>query len=368
MEVYLNRIANLRKVFEKNNLDAFILNSYANRVYLSAFESSFGWLVVSRSSCFLCVDSRYEEAAKKIVAKINKTATDGRFIFVPIEDFKKDFLSYFIQKEEIKRIGFEAKHLSHATLNYLKKSTKIKWVATFDLVENLRAIKDKEEIKQIEKAVEICDRTFKHILGFIKPGVREREIAWELERFMRESGAEKAAWHPFIVAVGSNSAMPHYGSGLRKIKKGDQVQLDFGAVVAGYASDFSRVVFVGNPDDTQKKIYTLVSQALELGKEIIQKKTAAGRVDEKVKEWLRSKSDHIYRHGLGHGVGLEIHEKPTLYIGRAEKLQAGNVFTIEPGIYIPLWGGVRLEDVVILTDNRLQTITKSPLSLKEVII
>src|SRR3989338_6712524 len=150
---------------------------------------------------------------------------------------------------------------------------------------------------------------------------------------MRESGAEKAAWHPFIVAVGSNSAMPHYGSRFTKIK-----------------------------------IYTLVTQALKLGKEIIQKKTAAGRVDEKVKEWLRSKSDHIYRHGLGHGVGLEIHEKPTLYIGRAEKLQAGNVFTIEPGIYIPLWGGVRLEDVVILTDNRLQTITKSPLSLKEVII
>ncbi len=368
MEVYLKRIANLRKVFEKNNLDAFISNSYANRVYLSGVKSSFGWLVVSRSSCFLGVDSRYEEAAKKIVARINKNAGTRAFTLVSIEDFKKDFLEFFIQKEKIKRIGFEAKHLSHATLNYLKRNTKIKWVATSDLVEELRAVKDRKEIKQIEKAVEICDRTFNHILKFIKPGMREREIAWELERFMREAGAEKAAWYPFIVASGLNSALPHYAAGTRKIKKGDIVQLDFGAVIGGYHSDFSRVVFIGKPNDTQKKIYTLVSQALELGKEIIQQKIAAGKVDEKVKEWLRSRSDHIYRHGLGHGVGLEIHEKPTLYSGRKEKLQVGSVFTIEPGIYIPLWGGVRLEDMVILTENGFKTITKSTISLKEVTI
>ena len=236
------------------------------------------------------------------------------------------------------------------------------------LIEEIRAVKGDDEVSRLKKSASIAAKAFNHILNVIKPGVTEAEIAWEMEKYMRRTGAEKMAWEPFIVATGPNSSMPHYGAGEVKIKRGDMVQLDYGCSWQGYKCDISRVVFVGKPSEEQARIYNLVLEAQKLGLSLVKDGKSGAAVDLAVRKFLEKETPHFYRHSLGHGVGLEVHELPYVNARRKSRLEAGNVITIEPGIYIPRWGGVRIEDTVLVTKDGYQTLTKAPKKIGEVTI
>lgn len=338
-----------------------------NRYYLTGWsgDTESGFVLITRQKSFIITDSRYSEHAARETAG---------FEIVEAEEGIGPALRSISENEKIETIGFESHHLSISAFKRLKRFLKkIRLVPAAHLIEELRAIKDEAEVVAIKKAAEIADKTFEHLLNFAKPDMTENEIAWEIEKFMREAGAEKAAWDPIIVAAGTNSSMAHHGAGSVKLKKEDMVLLDFGCVYQGYHNDISRVFFVGKPTDQQVEIYNLVLEAQRLGISLVKEGRLGAMVDRKVRGFLEKslpakQAKNIYRHALGHGVGLEVHELPSVSTHRKSWLRAGNVITIEPGIYIPGWGGVRIEDMVLVTSKGPKILTKAPKEIKEVTI
>jgi len=362
------RLYKLHAKLKKNSLDAFIVSATPNRYYLSGWngDSESGWVVVTLDKSYILTDSRYTEHA---------TGEAPGFEITEYEASLPEFFGEFSAKLNLKRVGFESHDLSVFNLRRLRRFTKhLKLVPVAHLIEDLRTVKDQVEIENIASAVRIADTAFDYILNFVKPGKTEVEIAWEMEKFMRDAGAEKMAWDPFIVASGQNSSMAHWGASEEKIKKNDMVLVDYGCVVGGYYSDTSRVFFVGRPTTEQKKVYNLVLDAQKLGESLVKEGARGSTIDKKVRSFLEKnlpagrQAQNIYRHSLGHGVGLEIHELPRLSIHSKNKLQYCNVLTVEPGVYIPGWGGVRLEDVVVVEKEGCRVLTKASKDIKEVTI
>lgn len=352
----------LRAHLEKEGLDAFLVSQQQNRFYLTGWpgDSESGFVFITPKKSFILTDSRYTEHAVE--------QTSG-FEVLEYESSLAGFFGDLTRKLSVKRVGYESHDLSVFSFKRLKRfCSHLKLIPVAHLIENQRVVKDPLEIVKIKKAVDIADAAFSHILNFIKLGMSEKQVAWELEKFMRGSGAEKNAWEPFIVASGANSSIVHWGVSNRKIKKNDMVLLDFGCVFDGYYSDISRVIFIGRPSDEQKKIYNLVLEAQKLSLSLVKEGKIGATIDKKARRFLEKETQHFYRHSLGHGVGLEIHEKPTLSIHSKNKLQSGNVVTVEPGVYIPKWGGVRIEDLVVVTKNGCKVLTKSPKEIKQVSI
>ena len=262
-------------------------------------------------------------------------------------------------------LGFESRAISHEQFLRYVEVLEVELQRTTDLIEGLRVIKEQEEIEKIRKAVEITDAAFAHILDFIKPGVTEREIALELEFYQKRMGGEKNAFD-FIVASGQRSALPHGVASEKVIEKGDFVTLDFGVFYQGYCSDLTRTVVVGEPDEKQREVYELVLKAQLAVIENVKAGMSCKEVDEIARGII---GDAGYRenfgHGLGHGIGLEIHEGPRVSFTSETILQTGMVMTNEPGIYIPGWGGVRIEDDLLITEEGCEVLNKAP---KELII
>ncbi|MEX0616889.1 MAG: Xaa-Pro peptidase family protein [Candidatus Woykebacteria bacterium] len=363
LEVVLaKRLALVQQRLKENRLDAFIITAAPNRYYISGWLGDFesGWILITLDKVYILTDFRYTEHAI--------SAAKG-FEVLEYESSLPTFFGDLSKKLKFTRVGFESHNLSVFNLMRLKKfCLHLKLIPVSHLVEESRLVKDTWEVDQIKKAVEIADKAFEHILNFVKTGMAEKEISWEMEKFMREQGAEKMAWDPFIVATGPHASMAHWAAGDTKIKKGDMVLVDYGCVVNGYHSDTSRVFFVGKPSEEQKKIYNLVFEAQKLGISLIEQGRSAYLVDQKVRSLLETKTKHFYRHSLGHGVGLEVHELPRLSVNAKNKLQEGQVLTVEPGIYIPGWGGVRLEDIVVVTKNGPQILTEAPKDIDFLIV
>lgn len=317
-------------------------------------------MIVTANKSYVLTDSRYTEHAI--------SETKG-FEIVEYESSLPAFFGEFAKKRGFSRVGFESHDLSIFDFKRSKKFCRgIKLIPVAHLVEGLRSIKDPAEISKLKKAVDIADSAFSHALNSVKPGQTEGEIAWEMEKFMRDRGAEKMAWDPFIVASGANSSMAHWGAGNRKIAKNDMVLVDYGCVWEGYHCDISRVFFVGRPSDEQKKIYNLVLDAQKLGKSLVMDGKVGAIIDKKVRSFMEKNTKHFYRHSLGHGIGLEVHELPRLSIHSKNKLRAGNVLTVEPGIYVPGWGGVRIEDIVEVTKDGCNVLTKAPKDISGVTV
>ncbi len=278
-----------------------------------------------------------------------------------VGQLEKRNLDALLKKLKIRRLGFESHDLSVFDSKRIKQNLKsVKFFEVDHLIEAIRSVKDDLEVSYIQRASTIADKAFKHIKTFIKPGLKEIEVAWELEKYMREQGAGGVAWSPFIVAAGKNSSMAHWGAGETKIRNGDMVQLDFGCSYRGYVCDISRVLFVGKPTEKQKSIYEMVLKAQQLGLSLVKEGENGGVIDKKVQEFLKKQTKHYYKHSLGHGVGLDVHEAPYVSASRKNKLEAGNVITIEPGVYISGWGGVRIEDTVLVTNEGYKPLTKAP--------
>jgi Xaa-Pro aminopeptidase len=361
------RINNLRKILRQNNLSAFFVTSEINRKYLSGFSGSKGDLLVTNKKTFLFTDSRYGERAKEeIKGNIEVIVVD--------KDYLKT-IKEFLKRVNVSKIGIEADDMSVQFYDNLKKNLRgIKLVKTENLIKGIRVIKDEEEIKKLKKAVDLTDETFSFIFKFIKnnykKGLTEKRISWEMEKFIRENKGADLSFES-IVASGKNSAIPHHLSGLRKIKKGDMVLLDFGAMFRGYHADMSRTIFISKPNKKQEEIYSKVLRAQKEIIKMIRPGILSGDLDNNAREiFEKFGCRENFLHGLGHGVGLEIHEFPSMHQTRAGndiKLKPNMIFTVEPGIYYSGFGGVRIEDIVLVTEYGRKVLSKSPKDLAEMV-
>ena len=346
-----HRLERLRQRLGEEGLDAVLISHGENRRYLSAFTGSAGFLLISLQGAILVTDFRYIEQAKSQASS---------FEIFHIEGEPSRWLPDLLSSLGLKRIGFEANDLSFSTYLQLAATAGEKeLVPTEELVESLRAVKDEKELELISRAVEISDAAFEEVASMIHPVMTEKEVAWELEKSLREKGSESVSF-ALIVASGPNSALPHHQPSDRAILPGEPVVIDIGARFQGYSSDLSRTVCLGNEDQNFGKIYDLV-----LGAQLTAIATVeAGMSGELADSLARTVIEQggygeNFGHGLGHGIGLAPHEAPRLGRHSPSTLADGMVFTIEPGIYISGWGGVRIEDVVVLEKGRVRILSQA---------
>lgn len=353
---FSGRLTRLQEKISAEKIDALLITKIPNVTYFSGFRGDSTALLIGKNFRKLITDGRYTEQA--VTQAKNFTLVEQT------EGLWKKIVDE-IKISGGKRIGFEGLVVTVAENNFLKKElkgVKFKSVA-LDL---LRQVKDTAELENIRVACEIADDAFKKVLPVIRPGVREIEVAAELEYFMRRLGSEKPAFTT-IVASGWRSSLPHGTATDKKIYAGEFVTMDFGAVYNGYRSDITRTICVGRASAEQKKIYNAVLDAQLYGLEIITTGKSGKEIDSAVRERLTSAGyGDYFVHGLGHGVGLEIHEEPRLSkLSKCESLLPNMIVTDEPGVYIGNFGGVRIEDTVLVTSGRAEPLTHSPKNLIE---
>ncbi len=352
-----NRIPTLQN--ELQNSQAFLVKSPSNRYYLTGFNSSAGSVLITKERALFFVDFRYYEKAKVVVAGCETRLSD-----------KGDKDIYALCKElSIKEIFTETDFISvglHRRLSDLFEGIELSKSDTLDTKLNeMRAVKDGHELSLIKQAQSLTDKTFDYILNRIEIGKTEKQIALDMEFFMRSQGADSVSFD-FIVVSGKNSSLPHGVPTDKRIEKGDFVTMDFGAKVNGYCSDMTRTVAVGNITDEQRFVYDTTLKAQLAALDMLKSGVVCGDADKTARDIIY---DAGYRgcfgHSLGHSVGIDIHEAPSLSPNNTAILRSGNVVTVEPGIYIENKFGVRIEDMVYITDDGIINLTKST---KELII
>jgi Xaa-Pro aminopeptidase len=350
-----NRLQNLRQKLAEKETDAILISQPKNRFYLSGFDGSSGWLLITPDKTILATDFRYLERARM-------QAPD--YEIVKIAGDISSWLPQMAGNLNLKRVGFEAGHVTFSMYRRLTEALKkarsqLNLVPLDGVVESLRAIKETEEIELIKEASEMTDNALTYIHDEIHPGMTEQDVAWEIEKFLREEGSQNLPFE-VIVASGPNSALPHAKPSSRVIQPGEPIIIDVGARVGGYCSDITRTFCLGTPADIFKKIYDIVLGAQLTAVAIINEDMTGEEADSLAREVVKQAGHgENFGHGLGHGLGLAPHESPRLGPDSSEKLANGMVFTIEPGIYLPGWGGVRIEDVVTMESGKPVVITKA---------
>ncbi len=333
------------------NVDGVLIVSETNRRYFTTFPSSDGILLATKNGSVFLTDSRYIEEAQNVVRCCE------------VEELKKvtEQLPEFCRRFGVKVLMTESERLTVAQLASYRKILKgftLTTVGTDKLIDTLRMVKSEEEKVSVIKAQRIAEKAYEHILGFIKEGVTEREIALELDFFMLRNGAEAISFETIAVS-GANTSKPHGVPTDKKVCRGDFVTMDFGAVVNGYHSDMTRTVAVGEVSDEQVRVYNTVLEAQLKALEILREGVKCSDADAAARIYINEKGyGEYFRHSTGHGVGLEIHEKPNLSPKSEQILQTGNIVTVEPGIYIPGKFGVRIEDLAIITKFGCENLTK----------
>lgn len=353
-----HRIEQLTNHMEQDSIDAVIISDKLNIRYLSNFTGSSGYLYVSKRKKILLTDFRYLEQASNQCSE-----------FEIIDFFKKgliETLNDIIEEDNAHSIGFEDSKITYKEfVNFEDGLKNVEFVELNDLVEEIRMVKDKEELENIKVAAEIGDKAFKHILDFIKPNMTEWEVALEIEYFMRKNGAVKLSFDT-IVASGIRSSLPHAEPTNKKIVKGDLVTFDFGCIYNGYCSDMTRTIIMGKANDKQKEIYNTVLTASDRALESIRAGLKGCEVDKIARDVIDDAGyKEYFGHGLGHSLGLFIHESPRLSPKDNTVLKENMVMTVEPGIYIPNVGGVRIEDLVCITKEGHINFVTSPKELFE---
>ena len=352
-----DRILNLQETLIDG--EAFLVTSGSNRLYLTGFNSSAGTVLITKQKSVFFIDFRYFEKAKKTVNSCEVVLYD-----------KGDKGIYdFCKAENIKTVFVEASHTSLAKHKYLSDLFTDITISTgnkLDLnLDNMRAVKSTEELKFIKHAQFLAEQTYNYILPRIKIGKTEREIMLDMEFYMRGLGAEGVAFD-FIVVSGKNSSLPHGVPTNKKIENGDFITMDFGAIINGYCSDMTRTVAVGNISDEQRNVYntTLKAQLAAIG--AIKAGAVCGDIDKIARDIIYDAGyKGCFGHALGHSVGIDVHESPNLSPNNTTLLKTGNVVTVEPGIYLENKFGVRIEDMVFVTEDGCINLTTSP---KELII
>ncbi|MBI4353491.1 MAG: aminopeptidase P family protein [Candidatus Omnitrophica bacterium] len=345
------RLKKLFDAFPKNRIDGLLVSSWPNVTYLSGFKGTESWAFVSPKGLYLITDSRYAEEAREEAKGFHVVLRDKRGVAEIVKDLAG--------KGRVRRIGFEAGIVTYDFYRRLAKTAGAKRLtATRGLVEELRVVKDAFETAQIRKSAELAVRGYHYIRKAIRPGMSERDAQGRLEYYTKTLGSEKPAFD-LIIASGARSSMPHCRSDETPIRKGGLVLVDMGVVYGGYHSDLTRPVFLGKMTSFQKKIHDLVWHAQRLGIEKAGPGVPAKEVDRVCRKVIEQGGHgDFFGHGTGHGVGLEIHEAPTVSSRSETLLKPGMVITVEPGIYLPGRFGIRIEDMVLITEKGREVLTK----------
>lgn len=345
----MNKKTMIEEIINQNNLDAVLLYSFENRFWYSDFISTLGYLTITKKEAILLVDGRYITEAKSIAKNVR------------VENFSNIFqsLTKYFDEQQIKNVGFEADYITYGQLEDWKKMLpNINFVPLN--VRELRMIKDDKEINRIKKACEIGDLAFQDILKNIKPGMKERELEAIILDSFNKNGATKASFET-IIASGFRSAMPHGKASDKIINNNEIITCDFGCVYQGFCSDMTRTFALGNIDAKLIEIHNIVKEAQMNGIKAVKPGIKIGEIDKICRDYIAEKGyGQYFNHGTGHGLGIEIHEAPWVIKNEQTTLKPGMVITVEPGIYIPDIGGVRIEDDILVTENGYEILTNSP--------
>ncbi len=351
------RIATLREELERCGIDCLLVSDIANVRYLSGFTGSTAQLLVSRKGAWLFTDSRYTLQAR--------SETEG----VRIKRYTREAedIAGFVKKSGFRTLGLDGRALSYQRWMNIKKrldGVRVRNVA--GMVERLRARKDEGELQSIKEAIRIANRGFRRIEKTGVVGRTERDVAWTIESTVRKAGAERLSFD-IIVASGERSALPHGVPSGKSIGKGEFLIVDMGVVFHGYSSDETRTYFTGSPGSLHKRVYTTVLDAQSRAIEAIKAGVRAKRIDSVARSTIRKAGyGRYFAHGTGHGVGLRVHEAPYLGPRSPDMLEEGMVVTVEPGIYIPGLGGVRIEDMVLVEKDGCTLLTEGNKELRTI--
>ncbi|UJL44821.1 aminopeptidase P family protein [Virgibacillus sp. NKC19-16] len=344
----MDKLTKLRNTLEANNLDAILITSAINRRYITGFTGTAGAAIISKNETRFITDFRYTEQATEQATGFD-IVEHKQAIELEIKDQVKNM--------NVKRLGFEKEHVTYSKYEDYKQVIEAEFVPVSGLVEDLRLIKTANELSIMKEAAKIADDAFEHIQSYIKPGVKEIDISNELEFFMRRQGATSSSFD-IIVASGKRSALPHGVASDKEIKSGELVTLDYGALYRGYCSDITRTFAVGEINDELKTIYNTVLEANFRGVDGIKPGITGKRADALTRDYIKKQGyGDYFGHSTGHGLGLEVHEGPSLSFRTDKKLETGMVVTVEPGIYVPGVGGCRIEDDIVITKTGNERLT-----------
>jgi len=352
--IYETRLAQVRDNLSGWGVEGLLLGNSYNRRWLSGFTGSTGWLLVTADKAMLGTDSRYWEQASSQAPEFELFELKGHF---------SDALARFIESAGATHLGLEARYITLEQFEQLSNNTEVSWDKLLETVESFRSVKSREEIETIRRAAAITDATMSQVKDIVKLGMSELELAWELEKGLREKGASGMAF-PAIVASGPNGARAHHEPGSRQLQAGDTLIIDMGAMLDGYCSDLSRTFYLGeSPDEQFQEIYGLVLKSQEAALSNM----TVGLTGKQIDSFSRDVIDaggfgDEFGHSLGHGLGLAVHEMPPRLSPFADdsQIEENMVVTVEPGIYISEWGGVRIEDLVHFTESGIEFLSKCP--------
>lgn len=352
------RLRALRRLLEEGGVSGHLVGHPPNLRYLTGFSGSNGLLLVTSGDSLLITDFRYREQSREEVSSEVEVRIESGGLVSALADA--------LASSGGRRVSFEADHLTVRELEKLREACgEVDWRTSAGVVEGLRAVKDEGELERIGRAARAADRALEETLGGVEEGMTEQHLVAELLYHLRRAGSEKPAFEP-IVASGPRSALPHARAGQREVREGDLVLFDFGATVDGYCSDLTRTVVLGASTGWQREIHAAVLEARESALAAATAGAPAREPDEAAHESLAVAGwDEFFGHSTGHGIGLEVHEAPRLHHASDETLVEGNVVTVEPGVYLPGRGGVRIEDDVVIRSGDPEILTGSSRRLRE---
>jgi Xaa-Pro aminopeptidase len=343
------RFKRIETLLAKNDLDGWLVTNLENVRYLSGFTGSDATLLITKDQKTFLTDSRYTTQAAG--------ETQG---YTVIQYAKKiEQITDRIASSQIERLGFESQQMSYAFHADLAKGLSNTQLIPLDKeIRDVRIVKDQSEIRLMKKAIDIAEKALLHTLDLMKPGVAERDLALEMEFEMRRLGADSIAFDT-IIASGPRGALPHGKASDKRLNEGDLIVIDFGARYQGYHSDETCTVSLGKPTAEQKKVYSIVKEAHDRAISLIKPGTSLQDIDRSARQYIKRRGyGSRFGHGLGHGVGLAVHEEPRVSYDTSGLAKSSMVFTVEPGIYIPDWGGVRIEDMVVVNRGSCEVLTQ----------
>jgi Xaa-Pro aminopeptidase len=351
MSEVTQRIDMVRRQLPELDIEALVITQEANRRYVTDFTGSAGVVVLTPTEARLLIDFRYQEQAEKQAQAYTLAKVPSRY---------QDSMAEVLTELGVTRVGFEAEHLSVAELaRWTELLPSVTWVSTSGVVEAGRAVKSASELAAIRRAAALADAAMAHVQATVRPGQTEAEVAWSVEKFMRDAGADGLAFAT-IVGAGENGALPHHSPGGRQIQAGEPIVVDLGARLDGYHSDLTRTFCIGPAQDPDyQRVYDIVAAANLTAAKGIKAGMTGMAADSLARELIKAEGfGENFGHGLGHGVGLNIHEGPRLsFVPPEVELEVGNVVTIEPGIYLPGRFGVRTEDLAVIGPDGVEVLS-----------